>query len=188
MKRIQYRDNGIKLFVILTIFACVACSTNNRDKRPNIIIILADDMGFSDLGCTGSEIETPNLDKMANDGALFTNFYNTSRCCPSRTSLLTGQYQWDAGMGHMDTDNSEMPEYQGYINEKSITIAEALKQGGYQTFMSGKWHIGSKERNMWPDYRGFDEFYGTPSGGGIYFYPSQFYDRPVFHNGEASIS
>ena len=84
----------------------------------------------------------------------------------------------------MDTDRSEFPEYQGYINDRSATIAELLGQNGYQTFMSGKWHVGHKERTMWPDHRGFDEFYGTPAGGGIYFYPSQFYDRPVYHNGE----
>jgi len=114
---------------------------------------------------------------------LFTNFYNTSRCCPSRASLLTGQYQWDAGMGFMDTPKGDLPEYQGYINNKSITIAEALKMGGYQTFMCGKWHVGS-ERHMWPDKRGFEQFYGTPNGGGLYFYPSKFYDRPVIWNGE----
>jgi arylsulfatase len=141
-------------------------------------------MGYSDLGCTGSEIETPNLDKIASDGVLFTNFYNASRCCPTRASLLTGQYQWDAGMGHMDYTKSDLPEYQGYINNQSVTIAELLKQEGYQTFMSGKWHVGHKMREWWPDYRGFDQFYGTPAGGGIYFYPSEFYDRPVYHNGE----
>ena len=172
------------LIFLLGAVALYSCNQKKSKEKPNIIIVLADDMGYSDLGCTGSEIETPNLDRMAQEGALFTNFYNTSRCCPSRASLLTGQYQWDAGMGHMDTDRSEFPEYQGYINEKSATIAELLGQNGYQTFMSGKWHVGHKERTMWPDHRGFDEFYGTPAGGGIYFYPSQFYDRPVYHNGE----
>ena len=88
-------------------------------------------MGYSDLGCTGSEVETPNLDRLAEEGALFTNFYNTSRCCLSRASLLTGQYQWDAGIGHMDTTKSEYPEYQGYINTKSVTIAEILSDNGY---------------------------------------------------------
>lgn len=141
-------------------------------------------MGYSDLGCTGSEIETPNLDRMAREGTLFTHFYNTSRCCPSRTSLLTGQYQWDAGMGHMDTSQSSFPEYQGFINDQSVTIAEVLRDHGYQTFMSGKWHVGSRERTMWPDFRGFDQFYGVPNGGGIYFYPSKYWDRPVFWNGE----
>ncbi len=175
------------LLLVLLMLAFTACKTEKPPKvnntAPNIIIILADDMGFSDLGCTGSEIETPNLDKLAAEGALFTNFYNTSRCCPSRTSLLTGQYQWDAGMGHMTRPLGNLPEYQGYINSKSITIAEALKQKGYQTFMSGKWHVG-EQRHMWPDKRGFDQFYGVPSGGGLYYYPSPFYERSVFWNGE----
>ena len=158
-------------------------ASDNPD-RPNIITILVDDMGYSDLGCTGSEIETSNLDRLADEGVLFTNFYNTSRCCPSRASLLTGQYQWDAGIGHMDTTKSDYPEYQGYINTKSVTIAEILSENGYQTFMSGKWHVGSSERTMWPDYRGFQQFYGVPAGGGIYFYPSIYWERPVFWNGK----
>lgn len=151
-------------------------------ERPNIIIILADDMGYSDLGCMGSEIETPNLDKLAHEGVLFNHFYTASVCCPSRASLLTGQWQWDAGMGGMSPSKSSFPEYQGYLNNKSVTIAEALKPYDYQTFMVGKWHLGN-ERPMWPDRRGFDQFYGTPAGGGLYFYPSTFYDRPVFWNG-----
>ena len=155
----------------------------NQNPKPNIIVILADDMGFSDLGCTGSEIETPNLDSLAQRGLLFTNFYNTSRCCPSRAALLTGQYQWDAGMGHMTYTNSKHPEYQKAMNENNATIAELLKQAGYQTVTSGKWHLGNA-RSKWPDKRGFDHFYGTPTGGGIYFYPSKFYDRPVFEDGK----
>ena len=172
-----------QVVLVLLVFNLLAISGYSKTGKPNIIILLADDMGFSDLGCTGSEIETPNLDRMAKEGALFTQFYNTSRCCPSRASLLTGQYQWAAGMGHMDTTRSNYPEYQGYINKESVTIAEVLRPEGYQTFMSGKWHVGSSERNMWPDYRGFDQFYGCPDGGGIYFYPSKFYDRPVYWNG-----
>jgi arylsulfatase A-like enzyme len=175
--------NFIKITLIVNVLLWSFACKPVKVTKPNIIIILADDMGFSDLGCTGSEIETPNLDKLAEEGVLFTNFYNTSRCCPSRASLLTGQYQWDAGIGNMLHPMGNLPEYQGYINEKSITIAEALKQGGYQTFMSGKWHVGS-ERHMWPDKRGFDQFYGTPNGGGLYFYTSKFYERPVFWNGE----
>lgn len=177
-------DYKLRLILIVLILLNVNYLKARDFPKPNIIIILADDMGYSDLGCTGSEIETPNLDKMANEGVLFTNFYNTSRCCPSRTSLLTGQYQWDAGMGCMDYTKSDYPEYQGYINNKSVTIAEMLKESDYQTFMAGKWHVGSKERHMWPDRRGFDQFYGIPAGGGIYFYPSKFYERPVFWNGE----
>lgn len=170
--------------ILIAMIVLSSCSSPAKSEKPNIIVILVDDMGYSDLGCTGSEIETPNLDKMVSDGVLFTHFYNASRCCPSRASLLTGQYQWDAGMGHMDYTKSDLPEYQGYLNNQSITIAEALKDNGYQTFMSGKWHVGDKQREWWPDHRGFDQFYGSPAGGGLYFYPSQFYDRPVYWNGE----
>ncbi|SHF91579.1 arylsulfatase [Mariniphaga anaerophila] len=178
MKRVIYL-NLLVLIILLT-----ACTSRTKIEKPNIIVILVDDMGYSDLGCTGSEIETPNLDKMASEGVLFTNFYNASRCCPTRASILTGQYQWDAGMGHMDYTRSTIPEYQGYLNKQSVTIAEVLKDNGYQTFMSGKWHVGHEQRDWWPDRRGFEQFYGTPAGGGIYFYPSKFYDRPVFWNGE----
>ena len=151
------------------------------DLRPNVVVILADDMGYSDLGCTGGEIRTTNLDKLAQNGVLFTHFYTTSRCCPSRAALLTGQYQWDAGLGHMTSTKSDFPEYQPSINQENVTIAEAFRLGGYQTVMSGKWHLGDM-RQCWPDKRGFDQFYGTPAGGGLYFYPSKFYDRPVFEN------
>ncbi len=174
------------ILVILTLvfFNNVNASKNKKAKdRPNIIVILVDDMGYSDIGCMGSEIETPNLDRLANNGMLFTHFYNTSRCCPSRASLLTGQYQWDAGMGHMDSDKSDYEEYQGYLSNNSVTIAEALKDNGYRTFMSGKWHVGGA-REHWPDKRGFEQFYGTPMGGGIYFYPSKFYKRDVYKNGK----
>ena len=152
-------------------------------RRPNFIVILADDMGYSDLGCLGSEIRTPCLDRMAADGLLMTHCYNTSRCCPSRAALLTGQYQWDAGLGHMNTTRSPWPEYQQALSRDTVTIAEVLGQHGYQTAMSGKWHVGDK-REDWPDRRGFQQFYGTPKGGGLYFYPSAFYDRPVFRNGQ----
>lgn len=152
-----------------------------RHRRPNIIVILADDMGYSDLGCTGAEIETPNLDRLASDGLLFTHCYNTSRCCPTRAALLTGQYQWDAGMGHMTSLQSELPEYSSHLNRSCATIAELLGAAGYQTFMAGKWHLGD-DPEFWPDRRGFQQFYGTPKGGGLYFYPSRFYPRSVFHN------
>ncbi len=173
---------NITFLLLLSINLFAAEDVNNNDP-PNIIIILADDMGYSDLGCTGSEIETPNLDSMAKEGILFTHCYNTSRCCPTRAALLTGQYQWDTGLGHMTYTNSPLPQYQKELNTNCATIAELLRDAGYQTFMSGKWHVGDKREN-WPDRRGFDQFYGTPTGGGIYFYPSKHYKRPVFHNGK----
>ena len=142
------------------------------NRRPNIILMMADDMGFSDLGCYGSEIETPHLDALAGGGIRFTQFYNTARCCPTRASLLTGLYQHQAGIGHMIRDFG-VPGYRGDLNRKCVTIAEALKPAGYSTLMCGKWHItpfnGSK-RN-WPRQRGFDRFFGTIHGAGNFFDP-----------------
>ncbi|MEK6481502.1 arylsulfatase [Catalinimonas sp. 4WD22] len=168
---------------ILALIFFVSCQEEEQvAERPNIIVILADDMGYSDLGCMGSEIATPNLDALAKEGLLFSNFYNTSRCCPSRASLLTGLYQHRAGVGAMNHDLGT-PTYQGYLNDKCVTIAEVLKENGYHTIMSGKWHVGD-ERSQWPDKRGFQDFYGIPKGGGLYFYPSEFIDRPIFRNNE----
>ncbi|MBL4559355.1 MAG: arylsulfatase [Labilibaculum sp.] len=138
-------------------------------QRPNILLILADDMGYSDLGCYGSEIKTPNLDRLADNGVRMTQFYNAARCCPSRASLLTGLYQHQAGVGHMDKDIGT-PAYQGYINKTSVTLAEALKVNGYNTYHVGKWHVGEEFEN-WPIERGFNRAWG-PVGGSInYFKP-----------------
>ena len=113
-----------------------------EDERPNIVLILADDLGFSDIGCFGGEIHTPNLDYLAENGLRFSNFYNTSRCCPSRASLLTGLYNQQAGIGEMTADRN-LPAYRGRITENTVTIAEVLREAGYHTGMSGKWHVSN---------------------------------------------
>lgn len=136
-------------------------------KRPNIVLIMVDDMGFSDIGCYGGEINTPNLDRLAAGGLRFSQFYNTARCCPTRASLLTGLYPHQAGVGHM-VDNKGHPSYQGYLNDRCVTIAEALKPAGYRTLMSGKWHVG-EDRPHWPTDRGFDKYFGLISGAANYF-------------------
>ncbi|AYD47771.1 arylsulfatase [Arachidicoccus soli] len=168
-------------------------SHKKKDNRPNIIVILADDMGFSDPGCFGGEIHTPNINWLAANGVRFTNFYNTSRCCPTRASLLTGLYNQQAGIGEMTTDQHE-PGYRGFLTDNTVTIAEVLKAAGYQTAMSGKWHVSNtvtqptkKEQLAWlnhqafhplfspldqyPIKRGFDKFYGTIWGVVDYFDP-----------------
>jgi arylsulfatase len=119
-------------------FLMYPTSTQNarKDDRPNIVLIMADDMGYSDLGLFGSEINTPHLDKLAKNGLILTQFYNTSRCCPSRAALLTGIYQHEAGVGDMNNDRG-FPNYQGYLNKQCVTIAEVLKDAGYTTMMSG---------------------------------------------------
>ncbi len=137
------------------------------DTRPNIILIMVDDMGYSDLGIYGSEIATPNLDKLATQGLRLREFYNNSICAPTRASLLTGQYQHKAGVGYFDV-NLGLPAYQGFLNKESLTLGEVFRSGGYSTLLSGKWHVGSDSLH-WPTDRGFDKFYGILKGGANYF-------------------
>ncbi len=150
------------IFVILHLPVVAAAA-----ERPNIILIMSDDLGYSDIGCYGGEIQTPNLDQLAQGGIRFTQFYNTARCCPTRAALLTGLCQHQAGVGHM-AGNDGVPSYQGFLNNRCLTLAEALRTVGYTTLMTGKWHVGSAAEH-WPLQRGFDRFWGTPSGGGVYF-------------------
>ena len=161
---------GLARNLLLTLVALANVSeagAAEEASRPNIVIIMADDMGYSDLGCFGGEIETPNLDRLAEGGLRFSQFTNTARCCPTRAALLTGLYPHQAGIGHMVGDYG-IPSYQGYLNDRCVTIAEALKPAGYTTLMTGKWHVGSAPGH-WPLDRGFDHDFGTPSGGGVYF-------------------
>ena len=140
-------------------------------------------MGFADLGVMGSEICTPNLDALSQQGVLCSAMYNCARCCPSRAALLTGLYPHRAGVGHM-TANLGMPAYQGSLRDDSATIAEALKESGYRTLMAGKWHVGgeyyARRTHEWtpgvpgfptPRQRGFERYYGIIDGVTHYFSP-----------------
>ena len=151
-------------------------------QKPNIVLILADDMGFSDIGCFGSEIPTPNLDKLAKKGVRFSQFYNTARCCPTRASLLTGLYQHQTGIGLMaedpfrgerekDPNDAGVPGYKGFLNHQCVTIAEVLKPAGYHTYMAGKWHVGMHGEEKWPLQRGFEHYYGILAGACSYLKP-----------------
>lgn len=148
------RIRTLVLALSLVVVCCLASQVDAQAKpgegakRPNIILMMADDLGYSDLGCYGGEIETPHLDRLADGGVRFTQFYNCARCCPTRAALLTGVYPHQAGVGHMIGDYG-IPSYQGYLNDRTVTIAEALKQVGYLTLMTGKWHVGS-EPGHWP--------------------------------------
>lgn len=163
-------------FICCVVAACrIASGFAWGADRPNIIVILVDDMGFSDVGCYGGEIETPNIDRLASGGLRFTQFYNAGRCCPTRASLMTGLHPHQVGIGHM-TEPPGQPlgfegPYQGYLNDNCVTIAQVLKSAGYHTFMTGKWHLGHSRDNCWPLQRGFDEFYGGLSGAFNYFKP-----------------
>jgi arylsulfatase A-like enzyme len=146
----------------------------NLNQRPNVVLILNDDMGYSDIGCYGGEIDTPNLDWLAANGVRLSQFYNTARCSPSRASMLTGLHPHQTGVGILTYDSG--PEgYAGNLNHRCVTIAQVLKRSGYRTYMSGKWHVASslrKPTDTWPLQRGFDEFYGTIIGAGSFYDPN----------------
>ena len=178
-----YISNILFLRLLPFLLCCLFHSLHS--ERPNIILILADDMGYSDLGSFGSEIETPNLDRLAYNGVRFTHFYNTSRCCPTRASILTGMYQHQVGYGSMDSDLG-YPSYQGRFRDGVVTVAQLLQQDDYRTMMLGKWHLGHEEAHS-PLARGFDQMYGIPKGGGVYFYPCVGRDRQVYLNDELVI-
>ncbi|QHT70006.1 arylsulfatase [Rhodocytophaga rosea] len=195
---IQYRYS--QFFLLISFIYSTACApvkqentSSTKDERPNILLIMADDLGYSDLGCYGGEIETPNLDFLAANGLRFTNFYNTSRCCPTRAALLTGLYNHQAGIGEMTTDR-KLPGYRGYLTENTVTLAEVLKDSGYLTAMAGKWHVSNtieqptKEAQLrwlnhqethpyfspvaqYPTSRGFDKYYGNIWGVVNFFDP-----------------
>ncbi len=171
----------IPFFGLLSLSSCV----NKTDKnKPNILLILADDMGYSDLACYGGEINTPNLDQLAAEGIRFTQFYNAARCCPTRASLMTGLYPHEAGVGHM-TGASMGPGYLGHLNDSCVTIAEVLGNAGYYTGMVGKWHAGNV-RNSWPENRGFQYFWGIHNYIDSYF--KVLNDCEVFENGKIVIN
>ena len=161
---------------ILLVF--VAVLPLRAADKPNIIVILVDDMGFSDIGCYGGEISTPNIDALAKNGVRFTNFYNTARCCPTRAALLTGLYSHQAGVGHM-TEDKGLPGYSGRLNDKCVTFGEVLKTAGYFTAMSGKWHVG-QNLGVVPWQRGFDRTLNAAAGG---FYFPQSPRAEIFLNG-----
>lgn len=138
--------------------------------RPNLLLVMADDLGYADIGCYGSEIDTPVLDALAAQGLRFTHFYNAGRCCPTRAALLTGLYPHQAGVGKMVAGTPAKTPHpnQGYLNQECVTLAEVLQPSGYRCYMSGKWHVG-EFRPAWPVDRGFDHYYGLISGAMNYF-------------------
>ncbi|MCB1230834.1 MAG: arylsulfatase [Verrucomicrobiae bacterium] len=142
-------------------------------EKPNFLLIVADDLGYSDLGCYGGEIETPNLDRLAAEGVRFTQFYNTGRCCPSRAAILTGRYPHAVGLGHITQDIGQ-PGYRGHVSEDARTIAQVLAPAGYRSFISGKWHLGTDD----PTKHGFEEFYGTLVSAKRFFDPDHLIRLP----------
>lgn len=169
----------LSLFVwmaLLSAFPAFAVQT----EKPNIVLILADDMGWSDLGCYGSEIPTPNIDSLARQGMLATRCYTASRCSPSRASIMTGCEPHRVDVGLLD-DDSGRPGYRGRLNPAIPTLAELLKKAGYRTYLSGKWHLG-KVQGAYPWNRGFDRYRGLLGGAADYYRPMP--DRPFGEDGK----
>lgn len=176
------------LFVALiaTLFTPWSAFAATPASRPNVVVILVDDMGWSDIGCYGSEIPTPNLDALARGGVRFTQFYNTGRCSPTRASLLTGLYPHQAGLGHLDNNvKPGHPGFQGKLANTSVTIAEVLRDTGYFTAMTGKWHLGQQHGTP-PWQRGFQRSLNLQAGG-VHFYNQggNKTTAKLFLNGEA---
>lgn len=154
-----------RLFVLVLLFACISL---RADDRPNVLLILCDDLGYSDLGCYGGEIRTPNLDRLAAEGMRFSQFYNCAVCVTTRSALLTGLYPRNI------RDKSKR------IRQDMITLGEAMRRAGYATSLTGKWHLGHVKPSR-PIDRGFDEYYGVMEGCCNFFNPAQ--PDPVFYNG-----
>jgi arylsulfatase len=168
---------GLRLRMLAAVLPLVGAEALAAAPRPNVVLILADDVGYSDIGSFGSEIPTPSLDALAASGLRFTRFYNGARCCPTRASLLTGLHPHQAGIGHM-VENRGFEAYRGDLNRRSVTLAEVLKPAGYRTYAVGKWHVTPGKtaealgrKQSWPLQRGFDRYYGTINGSGSYWDP-----------------
>lgn len=170
--------NTLAFLTCITLLVSACTST-----QPNFLLILADDMGYSDIGAYGGEIHTPRIDQLATQGVRFTQFYNTARCCPTRASMMTGLYPHQAGMGHL-TGRNMGDGYQGYLNDECVTIAELLRENGYFTALTGKWHAGNL-REAWPENRGFSRFFGIHNYVDSYFKVLDYCE--VFEDGEIVI-
>lgn len=167
----------LALLATLSIFVLApACTGPDFDaaQQPNILLIVADDLGYSDLGRYGGEISTPHLDQLADNGVRLTEFYTTGRCCPSRASILTGQYPHRVGLGHMTRDAGQ-PGYRGSISDEATTVAQTLGSAGYRAFISGKWHLGTPD----PTAHGFEEFYGTLVSAQTFWDPDHYTRLPA---------
>ncbi|ROQ21706.1 arylsulfatase [Marinimicrobium koreense] len=180
---------GLYIILVFTYVSFVAnASTESLDKKPNIVVILLDDMGFSDISSYGGEIPTPNIDKLASNGVKLSQFYNTARCSPTRASLLTGMYPHKAGMGYLaGFERQGSRGTLGYLHDRAVTAADVLSDAGYFTAMTGKWHLGHNETP--PHKRGFQASLALPAGG-VYFPDQASFKKgqkvvsPIFLNGK----
>jgi arylsulfatase A-like enzyme len=185
MTNFKINPNKFFIFFVQTYFLFGYSAINAQTKKPNVMVILTDDMGYSDIGCFGSEIRTPNIDRLAANGLRFTSFYNTARCSPTRASLLTGLYPHQAGMGHLSTESYTEEGYTDNLSKNAVTMAELFKKAGYATYMTGKWHIAKDmkpngDKSNWPLQRGFQRYFGTLNGSGSYYDPGTLISNNTF--------
>ncbi len=199
----------MRFYVTLLFALLVKSGTLLADPRPNIVLVMVDDMGWSSIGNYGGMVETPTLDRLAENGVRFNQFYNAARCCPTRATLMTGLHPHQVGVGHMILPNRPVPDpkpgeptsafalqendrrhippsYQGWLNPSIPTLPEMLKAAGYGTYMTGKWHLASERESTWPLQRGFDRFYGHLAGTSDFFVPANLYrgNEPIQAEGE----
>ena len=175
--------NKINLVLLLLLFAIVSNSIyaqSKQNNKPNILLIVADDLGYNDLGCYGGDIKTPNIDLLARRGLQFTNFHTSPLCAPTRAMLLSGNDNHVAGIGSMfpvkGTPREGKPGYEGHLTDRIVTVAQLLKDGGYQTFMTGKWHVGFEDPYI-PYAKGFEKSFVLLNGGG-----NHFNNNPIIEN------
>ncbi len=158
--------------LMLVLGVLILSQAEAANRRPNILLVVADDMGWTDLGSFGSEIETPNLDTLARQGVKFSNLYTSMSCSPTRSMLLSGTDNHVAGLGNMGElitpEQRGKPGYEGHLNNRVVSLAEVLRSGGYHTYMAGKWHLGHEPEHF-PHARGFERSFSMLFGGASYW-------------------
>ncbi len=180
----------VNLTLVITFFHLISCSSVGETKasKPNILLIVADDLGYADLGCYGSDIQTPNIDLLASEGLRFSQFYSMPSCAPSRAAFLTGTDNHVAGVGSQFHRPGDEWGYEGYLTDRVATVPEILQENGYNTYMAGKWHLGDKKPEHLPHKRGFQRSFIMHQGAGAHYSDVGFEseDRPSTYslNGE----
>ena len=176
----QSKINLVLLLLGFTIASNSITAQSNQNNKPNILLIVADDLGYTDPGCYGGDIKTPNIDQLAKQGLQFTNFHTSPLCAPTRAMLLSGNDNHVAGVGSMfpvtGTPREGKPGYEGHLTDRIATVAQLLKDGGYQTFMAGKWHVGFEDAYI-PYAKGFEKSFVLLNGGG-----NHFNNNPIIEN------
>ena len=176
------------LLLLFFSFSKNKTATSHPAPRPNILLIVADDLGYTDLGCYGGDIHTPNIDALAAGGLLFTNFHTSVLCAPTRSMLLSGNDNHVAGMGSMfpvtGTNRENKPGYEFHLTDRIVTVAQLLKDAGYHTYLSGKWHLGFEDAYL-PYAKGFEKSFTLLAGGATHFSNKPFIEgRPPVYKSD----